>query len=123
MFSDNLRDKQGRHSRADEREQGQRQRMSERSAVPADSFGERDQELLDAAVEVDGEAENGAKLDDDREHLPVAVRQVDAEQGLRDAEMGGGTDREVFGKSLDYAQEEGEQVVVHVKWRGFDDAR
>jgi hypothetical protein len=86
--------------------------MREDGAVASFTARKRREKFRDALPEIDWEAEDGAELNDDCVHLPVAVAKIDVEQGFGDAEMGGGTDRYEFGKAFDDAEDEREYVVV-----------
>ena len=62
--------------------------------------------------EVDRQAEDRAQLDDDGEHLPVAVGERDAGERLEDAEVGGRADRKELRQALDETQQHGQQEIV-----------
>ena len=67
----------------DEGDDGQRERMGEHGAVAALALRKIAQELDNARPEINRQAEDRAQLDDDGEHLPVAVGQIDAAETLR----------------------------------------
>jgi hypothetical protein len=53
-------------------------------------------------------------LDDDAEHLPIAVGEIHTQQRLADAQMGSGADGEKFGDAFDDAQQEREKVWIQL---------
>ena len=112
ILPDHLLEQERRACRADERNCGQAQRVRQDGAVAAPALRKRLKETGNAAVEEDRQAEDGAQLDHDGEHLPVAVFEIDSEQGLSDAQMGGGTDRQELGEALDDAKDQGKQIIV-----------
>ena len=71
--------------------------------------------MNDPAPEVNRKAKDGAELNGDGEHLPVAVFQVHTQKGFGDAQMSGRTDGKKLGQSLDDAEEEGQRVVVQTQ--------
>ena len=80
--------------------------MVEPGPIAANAARKGRQKLADPLAEIDRQAKDCAELDHDRKHLPVAVREVDAEKRFRDAQMRSGTDRKKFGDSFDNAQQE-----------------
>src|SRR5205814_196734 len=89
ILADNFRQQKRGNCRDDERDQREADRVREYSAVAAFSLRKCGKELRDARAKVDRQAENRAELDNDRIHLPIAVRQADVEQSLGNSEMGG----------------------------------
>jgi hypothetical protein len=61
--------------------------MIRRCAIAAFAARERGKKACDACTKVNGQAENRAQLDHDGVHLPEAVAQVNAQQGLGNSEM------------------------------------
>ena len=89
MFADDFGQQERRNCSDDERDQCQAERVREYSAVAAFAPRKSGEEFCDTRAEVDGEAEDRAELDDDRIHLPIAVRQADVQQCFGNSEMGG----------------------------------
>src|SRR5579872_1792539 len=88
--------------------------MSKRGPIAPFPLRKSRQEFRNAMSEVDGKAQNGAELDDDGVHLPVAVAEIDVKQRFCDTKVRRGTDGQKFGKAFDDSQYYGEQVVVQV---------
>src|ERR1700730_12682759 len=113
MLADYLGEQEGRYRDADEGDERERERMIQRGAIARLTFGEGADEFEDAPDEEEEERENGAKLDDDGVHLPVRIAEVDVEQRFRDPQVGGRADGQKFRQSLDDAEQDRDDVVVH----------
>lgn len=87
--------------------------MGECGAVATFAVWKRRKKFSDAIAEVDGQAENRAELDDDGEHLPVTVVEIDSEQSFGNAQMSGGADGDEFSQAFDHAEDECDHVRVH----------
>src|SRR5215831_13874258 len=93
--------------------------MGQRSAISALAVRKRGEELHDAAPEINRQAQDRTKLDDDGEHLPITVVESEigsktrnVQQGFREPQVSGGADRKKFGEAFDNSQDECEQVIV-----------
>src|SRR6266853_4505617 len=103
MLADDFGQQKSRACRTDKRNHHQRERMRERGAVLALAARKGGEEAGNARAEVDRQAEDRAQLDYDGIHLPEAVAQVDSQQRLGTPQAGGGTDRQKFSKTFNYA--------------------
>src|SRR5271167_2492391 len=112
MLADDFCEQECRESGDDEGDDDEAEWMREDCAVAAFALRKCGKEFCNALAEIDWEAEDCAELDDDRIHLPVAVAEIDVEQGFGDAEMSRGADRDEFGKTFDDAEDKRENVVV-----------
>jgi len=86
--------------------------MGEDVAIAAFSSREGRKELRNAVAEINRKTEDGAKLNNDGEHLPIAISEIDAKQGFGYAKVCGGADRQKFGESFDDAEDERKQVLI-----------
>ena len=82
---------------ADKGNERQSERVIPNRFVAARTVRERRDEIDDTLAKVDRQTQDGAELDDDGEHLPIAVAEVHAEQCFGDAQVRGGTDGKKFG--------------------------
>ena len=73
---------------------------------------ERRNQLRDALAEIDRQASDRADLDHNGIHLPVAALQTDMQQGLGDAQMRRGADRQKLCQPLNNSQNHRHQVIV-----------
>ena len=112
VLADDLGQQKCRERGADEGNDGQRERMSEHRAITAFALREVAHELNNARPEVNGQAKNRAQLDDDGEHLPVAVGQVEAEKRLANSQVRRRADGKKFSQAFNDAQQDRQQVVV-----------
>jgi len=112
MLADDFCEQECRESGDDEGDDDEAEWMREDGAVAAFALRKCGKEFRNALAEIDWKAKDCAELDDDCVHLPVAVAEVDVEQGFGDAKMGGGADWNEFGETFDDAEDEGEYVVV-----------
>ena len=79
MLADDLGQKK-RGNRGDHKgNRSQAERMSENRAVAILALRKSGKKLGDAAAKIDRQAQNGAQLNDDGVHLPIAVGQTDME--------------------------------------------
>src|ERR1700682_2511868 len=120
MFADDL-GQQKRGNRGDDEGYGrQTEWMGEGGAVATLAAREVPEELGDSGAEIHGKRKNGAELDDDGVHLPVAVAEVDVKQGFAETQMGRRAYGQKFGESFDDAEQDGQQVVVQSVSPGSD---
>ena len=73
--------------------------------LPLSPRGKVRKKPLDAAPEINRQAEDRAELDDDGIHLPVAVGEADVQQQFGDAQVRGRTDGQKFGEAFDNAKD------------------
>src|SRR5579864_576600 len=104
MFADDFC-KQKRGPGSDhECDQDKRERVVHCGLVAALAMRKTTYEFVDARTEVDGKAQDRAKLDYDRVHLPISVAKVYAEKALGDAQVRGRAHRKKFGETFDDTQ-------------------
>ncbi len=101
MFADYLGQQERRNSRHHESDGGQSQRVRERSAVAVLSAWKGSEEFRNAAAEIHRQAGDCAELNDNRIHLPIAIRKADMQERFRDAQMSGGTDGQELRQAFD----------------------
>src|SRR5579863_3122329 len=89
--------------------------MRDSRLVALRSGGIRCDETHYPGPEINRQAKNRPELDHDREHLPVAVAEVDAEYRLRYAQVSGGTDGQEFRESFNDAENDGKKIVVQTR--------
>src|SRR5579863_4678090 len=89
--------------------------MRDSRLVALRSGGIRCDETHDPGPEINRQAKNRPELDHDREHLPVAVAEVDAEYRLRYAQVSGGADGQEFRESFNDAENDGKKIVVQTR--------
>src|SRR2546422_6406546 len=94
--------------------------MCQHRAITIFASGECRQEFRNPAAEVHWQAQDGAELDDNGVHLPVAIREADVKQRLGNAQMRSGTDRNEFGEAFDNSQHERQQVIVQASSKGME---
>jgi len=80
--------------------------------VAALALGKCREKFGDAFTKVNRQTQDGAELNHDGKHLPVAVPEVNAEQSFGNAQVSGGTDRQEFSKSFDNAKQDSQDVSV-----------
>jgi hypothetical protein len=81
-------------------------------AIAPRPLRERGEEPQDPLPEIDRQRQDRAQLDDDGEHLPVAILQIDAQQRFGNAQMRGRAYRQKFGQAFDDAQDQGKKIGV-----------
>ena len=107
MLANDLRQQKRRDRGRDEGHRGQADRVREGRSVPLLAARKGGEESDDAIAEVERQAQHRANLDDDGEHLPVAVVETDVEERLRDAQMRRRADGEKLGEAFDDAEHDG----------------
>ena len=79
--------------------------MGPHGSVATFTTGKRGEELGDALAKIDRKAQDGAQLNNDGVHLPVAAAEADVKQRLADAQMRGGANRQEFRETFDDAED------------------
>ena len=87
MLADHLGQQECRDSGDDESHDSQSQRMRDRCAVAMHATGKAPDKRVDPRAEVHRKAKNGAQLDHDSVHLPIAIGKIDVHQRLSDAQV------------------------------------
>ena len=96
IFADDF-GQQERRNRGDHECDGREaQRVRQERPVAPFASGKRGQKFRDALTEIYGQAGDGAQLDHDRVHFPIAARQADVHQRFGDAQMRGRADGKKF---------------------------
>src|SRR5690348_1521337 len=109
----NRLDQQQRWDRRDDKRHGHKaQRVSEDGTIAPLAARKRRKKFCDSVPKVDGENENRAELNHNREHFPVWVREKKAHHLFRDSQMSSGADRQKFGEAFDDSQNYRDEVVV-----------
>jgi hypothetical protein len=91
--------------------------MVQDGSIPALAPGKRGKQFRNPIAKVHRQAKNGAKLNHDGVHLPIAVGQAKVKQSFRDSQVRGGTHRQIFRQTLNDSQDHGQQVVVQASSR------
>src|SRR6266446_3626334 len=86
--------------------------MRQRIAVAPLALWKSGKELCDPFAKINWQAKDGAQLNHDRVHLPVAARQANMEQRLRNSQVRRRANRQEFSQPLDNSQQKGQYVIV-----------
>src|SRR5664279_4280780 len=97
VLADDFGKQESRYRRYHEGNQGQRQWVIDNGTIAVFSMRKVVNELDDAVPEIQRQAQDRAQLDDDGEHLPVTIAEVDAQKRLCDAQMCRRADGKKFG--------------------------
>src|SRR5690349_10275374 len=94
MLADHLSQQEYRDSSDDESYDGQSQWVCDRCAIAMYAAGKAPEKRADPRAEVHRKAKNGAQLDHDSVHLPIAIGKMDVHQRLGDAQVRRGANRQ-----------------------------
>ncbi len=97
MLANDFGQQKRRNRGHNEGNQSQRQWVIDRRSITVFSVREVVSELDDAIPEIQRQAQDGAQLDDDREHLPVPIAEVDTEERLCNPQVRRRADGKKFG--------------------------
>src|SRR4051812_40004443 len=86
--------------------------MCQSTAVATFSAGESAEELDDALAKVDRQAQDGAQLNHNRVHLPVAAIERHVQERFCDAQVRRRADRQELGESFNNSQKYGKEIIV-----------
>ena len=112
MFSNQLGHQKCGDRSDHKRHHDQPERMRQWIAVAPLALGKRGEKLRDPFAKINWQAKNGAELNHNRIHFPVAARQANVEQRLRNSQVRRRADRQKFRQPLDNSQQQGQYVIV-----------
>ena|SRR5689334_20294511 len=86
--------------------------MRPHGSVATFTTRKRGEKLGDALAKIDWKAQDGAQLNHDGVHLPVATAETDVKKRLANSQVSCGADGQELRKALDDAEDDREQIVV-----------